>query len=323
MLLYFVLAAQLDTAQLRKDLAAIEKTIDARLGVCVQTKTALACNRPAERFSLQSVMKLQGSMLALDAVDRGKWTLDTKIHFTKKDLSAFMQPIEKRLGPNGADVSVGDLIRSAIIESDSAAVDILLDNLGGPAAVNALLRTWKIEGMSIDRTERDLQAEIVGLQWKTEYGDVPTFRAAIAKVSPSARAEAYAKYQKDARDTSTPRAMTQLLRLIAEKKLFQAATQAFLERAMFDTATGVDRLKAGLAPGWSLMHKTGTAGSWQGVAAATNDVGILTAPDGERIAVAVFVGDSKSSDEANARAIAEVARAIARRYSAAQSQKSK
>ncbi len=314
MLLYFLLAAQLDTAQLQKDLVAIEKGVDARLGVCVQTKTAMACNRPAERFSLQSVMKLQGSMLALDAVDRGKWTLDTKIHFAKKDLSAFNQPIEKRLGPDGADISVGDLIRSAIIESDSAAVDILLDHLGGPAALNALLKKWKIEGMTIDRTERDLQAEIVGLKWKTEYGDVPTFRAAIAKVPPAARSEAYAKYQKDTRDTSTPRAMTQLLRLIAERKLFKPDTQAFLERAMFDTATGVDRLKAGLGAGWTLMHKTGTAGSWQGVTAATNDVGILTAPDGERIAVAVFVGDSKSSDEESARAIAEVTRAIVRRY---------
>jgi beta-lactamase class A len=315
MLLYFVLAAQLDTAQLRKDLVAIEKGVNARLGVCVQTKTALACNRPAERFSLQSVMKLQGSMLALDAVDRGKWTLETKLHFTKKDLSAFNQPIEKRLGPDGADISVGDLMRSAIIDSDSAAVDILLDRLGGPAAMNALLKKWKIEGMSVDRTERDLQAEIVGLQWKTEYGDVPTFRAAIAKVPAAARSEAYAKYQKDTRDTSTPRAMTQLLRLIAERKLFKPDTQAFLERAMFDTATGPDRLKAGLGAGWKLMHKTGTAGSWQGVSAATNDVGILTAPDGERIAVAVFVGDSRSSDEENARAIAEVARAIVRRYS--------
>lgn len=323
MLLYLLFAAQLDAPQLQKDIAAIEKTLDARLGVCVQTKSSLACNRPVERFSLQSVMKLQVSMLALDAVDRGKWKLDTKIHFTKNDLSAFMQPIEKLLGPNGADISVGDLIRSAIINSDSAAADIMLDHLGGTAAMNAQLKKWKIEGMSIDRNERDLQAEIVGLTWKTEYGDVPTFRAAIAKVPAAKRSQAYAKYQKDPRDTSTPRAMTELLRLIADKKLFKTNTQAFLEKALSDTATGLDRLKAGVAPGWSVMHKTGTAGSWQGVYAATNDVGILTAPDGERIAVAVFVADSKSSEENNARAIAAVTRAIVRRYPAAQSQKSK
>lgn len=323
MLLLLILAAQLDAPKLQSDLAAIEKTIDARLGVCVQTKSSLACNRPAERFSLQSVMKLPVSMLALDAVDRGKWKLDTKIHFTKNDLSAYNQPIEKRLGPNGADISVGDLIRSAIIDSDSAAADILLDHLGGPSAMNALFKKWKIEGITIDRTERDLQAEIVGFPWKTEYGDVPTFRAAIAQVPAAIRSQAYAKYQKDPRDTSTPRAMSELLRLISDKKLFKPNTQAFLEKAMSDTATGPDRLKAGLAFGWSLMHKTGTAGSWQGVTAATNDVGILTAPDGERISVAVFVGDSKSSDEANAKAIADVVRAIVRRYPAAQSQKSK
>lgn len=314
MLLFLLLAAQLDAPLLQKDLASLEKGVQARLGVCVQTDRSLACNRPAERFSLQSVMKLPVSMLALDAVDRGKWTLDTKIHFTRRDLSAFMQPIEERLGPNGADISVGDLIRSAIIYSDSAAADILLDHLGGPAAMNALLRKWKISGMSIDRTERDLQAEIVGLTWKTEYGDVPTFRAAIAQVPAARRTEAYTKYQKDPRDTSTPRAMSELMLRIAQKKLFRPNTQAFLEKALGDTATGLDRLKAGLAPGWTLLHKTGTAGSWQNVYAATNDVGILIAPSGERIAISVFVGDSKSSEADTARVIADTARAVIRNY---------
>ena len=34
--------------------------------------------------------------------------------------------------------------------------------------------------------------------------------------------------------------------------------------------------------GWILAHKTGNSSAWKGVTAATNDVGILTAPDGGR-----------------------------------------
>ena len=42
--------------------------------------------------------------------------------------------------------------------------------------------------------------------------------------------------------------------------------------------------EAGLRPGWTLGHKTGPSGYWNGVTAATDDVGILFGPNGERIA---------------------------------------
>jgi beta-lactamase class A len=314
MLLFLLVAGQLDLRQFEKDLAALEKGVSARVGVCVQDSRGIACNRADERFSLQSVMKMHVGLAALEAADRGKWSVETKLHVTRKDLSAFVQPIEKRIGPQGAEISVGDFIRSAIIESDSAAADILLDRLGGPAAVNALLRKWRIQDMRLDRNERDLQAESHGLTWKTEYGEVAAFRAAIARVPPAQRRDAYEKYRKDPRDTSTPRAMANLLRGIADGKLLSPASHAFLKQAMLDTATGLDRLKAGLSQGWKLEHKTGTASTWEGLTAATNDVGILTAPAGERIAIAVFIGDSKSADAGNAKAIAGAARAVIKNY---------
>jgi beta-lactamase class A len=85
-------------------------------------------------------------------------------------------------------------------------------------------------------------------------------------------------------------------------------------QAMKDCATGTDRLKAGLAPGWTLAHKTGTSGSWKGMTAATNDVGVLTAPEGTKIAVAVFVGDSVASDKQRAAFIAKVSALAIQHY---------
>ena len=80
------------------------------------------------------------------------------------------------------------------------------------------------------------------------------------------------------------------------------------------TATGTDRQRAGVAPGWRLGHKTGTSGSWRGVTAATNDVGILTAPDGRRISVVVFIGDSTANARERADLMARVARAVIEQY---------
>ena len=58
---------------------------------------------------------------------------------------------------------------------------------------------------------------------------------------------------------------------------------------MSETHTGPNRLKGGLAPGWTLNHKTGTGQELGGVQAGYNDVGILTALDGKTYAVAVMI----------------------------------
>ncbi|RZA11376.1 MAG: serine hydrolase, partial [Proteobacteria bacterium] len=76
---------------------------------------------------------------------------------------------------------------------------------------------------------------------------------------------------------------------------------------MEGTATGLDRLKAGLPKDWKIAHKTGTSAKWNGIMAATNDVGLLKGPSGEVVAIAVFVADSKASNEERAAVISKAA----------------
>jgi beta-lactamase class A len=56
-------------------------------------------------------------------------------------------------------------------------------------------------------------------------------------------------------------------------------------------------------------HKTGTSGTEKGVTAATNDIGIITLPDGRHLAVAVFVADAKADQATREGVIARIARA--------------
>ena len=58
---------------------------------------------------------------------------------------------------------------------------------------------------------------------------------------------------------------------------------------MANTHTGPNRLKGGLAPGWTLSHKTGTGQELRAQQAGYNDIGILTAPDGRSYSVAVMI----------------------------------
>jgi beta-lactamase class A len=78
---------------------------------------------------------------------------------------------------------------------------------------------------------------------------------------------------------------------------------------MTATRTFPTRLKGRLPAGTKVAHKTGSSGSRNGVSAATNDIGIITLPDGRHLAVAVFLRDSKADEKARDAAIAKVARA--------------
>ncbi len=154
-------AAQLDVVGLEKDLAALTKDFKGRVGVCVQSDRATACVRPDDKFAMQSVVKLMVGFAVMDAVDTQGWKLDTQVHVQRKDLSLYVQPIEKLVGPKGYTTTIGDLVRGAVIDSDSAATDILIARLGGTAAVQAVLKRRGVNGIRVDRDERHLQTEIV------------------------------------------------------------------------------------------------------------------------------------------------------------------
>jgi beta-lactamase class A len=83
---------------------------------------------------------------------------------------------------------------------------------------------------------------------------------------------------------------------------------------MKDSPTGAHRLRAELPAETIVMHKTGTSGVKDGVASATNDIGMITLPDGRRLALAVFVTDSRADEATREGVIARVANAA---YSAA------
>ena len=59
-----------------------------------------------------------------------------------------------------------------------------------------------------------------------------------------------------------------------------------------------------------LAHKTGTSGTYGGISAATNDIGLITLPNGRHVAIAVFVSDSKAGTETREGVIARIARAV-------------
>jgi beta-lactamase class A len=209
---------------------------------------------------------------------------------------------------------VGDLLRRAIVDSDSAATDILIARLGGPSQVQAFLHRAHIDGIRIDRDEKHLQTEIAGLTWRPEFVDPAVLEQAMRRVPERDREAAYRRYQQDPRDTATPAGMAAFLNALAQGILLSPASTAHLLDVMTGTVTFPDRLKAGVTGGWSLAHKTGTSSTWQGTTAATNDVGVLTTPRGARLAIVVFLGDCREPAAKRAALMAAAARLAITHY---------
>jgi len=100
-----------------------------------------------------------------------------------------------------------------------------------------------------------------------------------------------------------------LLRALHEGQGLSESSQALLRKLMTQTPTGLQRIKGLLPDRTVVAHKTGTSRTVDGVTAATNDVGLVTLPNGRHMAISVFVSDSGANNAVREEVIAKVAKA--------------
>ncbi len=279
-------------AYIRHRLDAIGKDFNGRVGIAVRSvedgwETGW---KDDEYYPQQSVSKLWVAITALDAVDRGKLSLDDKVTLTRKDLTVFHQPIRDDILRDGSyTTTVGDLLLRQITTSDNTANDKLMRLAGGPEAVRAMIARKKLGAIRFANGERTMQSRIAGLSWSPKFSYGHAFWDAREKVPIKKRSAAFARYIANPYDGAAPSAVVGALARLKKAELLSASSTAHLLKVMGNTHTGPNRLKGGLEPGWTLNHKTGTGQELGGVQAGYNDVGILTAPDGKSYAVAVMI----------------------------------
>ena len=76
----------------------------------------------------------------MDAVDKGRVSLNDRVTLGRDDLTLFHQPISaKILGNGGHTTTLGALLFTAITESDNTANDKLMRSIGGPQAVRDMI----------------------------------------------------------------------------------------------------------------------------------------------------------------------------------------
>jgi beta-lactamase class A len=137
--------------------------------------------------------------------------------------------------------------------------------------------------------ERALQSRIAGVTWMPSYSVGGGFTKARAMVPRSIRSNLFNRYIEDPYDGAAPAAVVDALARLKRGELLSPSSSAHLLTTMSNTRTGKNRLRGGIRPGWTLSHKTGTGQELNGVQAGYNDIGVITAPNGQSYAVAVMI----------------------------------
>jgi len=276
-LLFVLSASALAQEPLRQQILAIARDAHGKVSVaCSLPGSALNCDlNPNAQPPMQSVFKLPLALTVLHQVEQRTLSLDQSVRFLPQDrIPHAYSPLQDQHPDGGVDVPLRELLRLDVSLSDNVAADILLRLVGGPEAVNTYIAALGVSGFHLQDSEAVLHHEV-----SAQY-----------------------------RNWFEPAGAVQLLRAISDNSpLTREHTDLLLGWMTPDVPT--KRLDGDLPAGTRVAHKSGTSGVDNGVAHATNDIGLIPLPDGRRIAIAVFVTDSTADEATRERVIGRIARA--------------
>lgn len=302
-------------AALKQQLQALSERSLGTLGVsalCIETG-ARAGIRGGEPFPMMSTYKLPIGICFLSQVHTGAHRLDDTVRITAESFSPGHSPLAQWvIGQGGtAFISKKELLTRMVSESDNTACDILLNLMGGPATVNKYLKKVGTVGMRVDRFERQLNADALGIKQLPAGWSLTAFDSLAEHVPQAERQAAIRRAMNDIRDSTVPDAMVVLLERLHARMLPDFSHYNLLLTIMTETQTGLKRIKALLPAGTMVAHKTGTQYTVDGINGGTNDVGIITSPDGKRhILLAVYLKGSTLDGDGREQIIARVAEAV-------------
>lgn len=258
---------------LSADLAALEAESGTRIGIsAVDTGTGRRVeHRQDERFGYASSIKTLAAAAFLRTVPAAE--RDELVTWTAADVEAAgYSPVTRESIDSG--LPLARLAEAAVRQSDNTALNLVLDRLGGPAALDRVLE-------ELGDTTTDVVDE----------------EPALNTVTPGSTA-----------NTTTPAATTADLTAVALGDALTPEDRALLLDWMSGNATGDALVRAGAPEGWIVADKSGGAGGIR------TDIAVVTPPGRAPIVLSVLTArtdpEAEYDDAVVARAAALVLDAL-------------
>ena len=273
--LLFARQTQLET-QLKEAIKG--KKAEIGIAVIIDGKDTVTVNNDIH-YPLMSVFKFHQALALADYMGKQKQSLETRLPIKKSDLKPdTYSPLRDKYPQGGTEMSIADLLRYTLQQSDNNACDILFNYQGGPDAVNKYIHSLGIREFAIVGTETAMHEDL-NLCYE---------------------------------NWTTPLAAAELVEIFRKKPLFPKVYKDFIFQTMVECQTGQDRLVAPLLDKKvTVGHKTGTGDlNAKGQQIGCNDIGFVLLPGGRTYSIAVFVKDSEENNQANSKIIADISRIV-------------
>ncbi len=295
-------------------LKAIVKGAPSSVGIYVEQleRHETAGLNATRSFPLASTFKLPLAIVVMRLVDQQLLPgLDSQVRVEVRDLWPGPSALNDRL-PMGGSSTLRELVTVMLEESDNSAANALMRLCGGAARVQATLTALGFTGISIDRDETEMSLDAHGLPYPAPDDRDPRKLIVLKQnVRVLQHQRALAAFLRDPRDHGQPLMMTKIIERLWRQDLLSAAALDFLRQELARNRSGRGRIRAGVPAGVAVADRTGTCdGIGDAEAACVNDVGVITLPSGEHVALAVYVSDAGGPTAAKERLIADLTRVV-------------
>lgn len=231
-------------------------------------------------YPMMSVFKLHQAIAICDFLDRTGGSLDSVISVARDSLdSKTWSPMLKEHAESVISVSVGDLLRYTLIQSDNNASNLLFKRMLDVSVTDSMIATLiPRSAFQIACTEEEMSAD---------------------------HAKAYSNF-------TSPSGAAMLLDRLFTDSVVSAEKQAFIRQTLYECVTGKDRIVAPLLgkEAVTVAHKTGSGYSADGILAAHNDVAYVQLSNGTCYSLAVFVKDFRGDETGASEVIARISAAV-------------
>lgn len=252
-----------------EQLKGIEHRLSARIGVHAKNLETgrIFQHRPDERFAMCSTFKASLAGLCLRRADQGQLDLGEQLAFGASDMLPTSHVTSEYVSTG--NMAIRELCRAIVEHSDNTAANLLLERIGGPAAMTQFFRDIGDATSRLDRIEMALNSNIPG----------------------------------DERDTTSPVVMAENLRqLTIGTDQLTPPSRKLLIQWMRNEQNGQNRIRAAVPSNWIVANKPGTS-----VNGAANDIAVLWSPEGVPFIVTVFIDTQREQTRAAVASVREIA----------------
>lgn len=273
-------------------------------------------------FFMASTVKVPIALVLLNKIDKQELNLNRLIAVKPSQAVPGSGTLYNELNchPNLHHYHIKELLQLMLQHSDNTASDILLHEIGGPIPVAKFLKRNGLCHIFVNRSICEIYCSASGFKHSTKVCKSNCLLQALKKLKPRQKVAAWKALEIGNKDTTTSHEMALLLTKLYQHKLLSAQSTDLLLTIMLDCQTGKNRIKKLLPAGTCLAHKTG---SWavgnanilryppaKQLSQYASDVGILTLPNHDHVALAIYIRSKGVAGSQRDATIAQISKLI-------------